>query len=296
MSNPALSFDDVVAALRQGGVAPGDVLHVQSDIGQLGMPNCPRTRSGVLDFYLGCFQAVLGPGGTLTTCTAFEDYGRFGTPFVRESSPSRSGALSEWIRTKPGAVRSRHPIVSVTALGAEAENVCGGAHYDGFSVDSPWGRLHERNALVMTFGLGRDQGGLTFIHYAERLFGVPYQYTKMYDAPVFDGGREIPGPFTMSVRYLDFGIADTSVPLKRHMVEIGLAREIPVGRSFLWVARASDIVRTVFAKLREDRWFLLDSPPRFRKGTIPFDGATGQMVYKLDRDGAHPVDRQTKEA
>ncbi len=267
--------DQFAHALKLSGVQRGDILHVQSDLAAIGLPDTARSRDAMLDFYLQGLQQAVGPEGTLTTCTAFEDYGRYGVPFHVDSSPSRTGALSEYMRTRPGAVRSCHPIVSVTALGHQAQDVAGGPHYDGFSYVSPWGELHRRNALIMTLGMGLDAGGLTFLHYAERLFGVPYQYTKIYDTPVFKNGQEVPGPFTMSVRYLDFGIADTGIPLKQFMVEQGTATLTPIGKSWIWMASAMNILSTIFERLSHDRWFLLVDPPKFRRGEIPFDGTTG---------------------
>jgi aminoglycoside 3-N-acetyltransferase len=276
-----LTRHELIAALHAAGVERGDVLHVQSDLRRIG-PVEASGREGVLAFYLDALQEVLGPDGTLTCCTAFEDYGRYGTPFVREESPSLTDAFSEYVRTREGAVRSLHPIVSVTGLGARAEEICGGAHYEGFGWESAWGRLHRADAKIMTLGLGANHGGVTFSHYLETLYGVPYCYTKLYSVPVFAGGREVPGPFTMSVRFLDFGIHQNSVPLKRHLVAEGLARDVAVGRSRIWCATATAIIGEGVALLNRDRWLLLEQTPSFRQGELPADGVTGPMQVVYD--------------
>lgn len=277
-----LSYADFVAGLQNLGLRKGDIVHVQGDLRKLGLFECAATREGYLSFVLSGFRETVGEKGTITTCTAFDDYARFGVPFVVEESPARFGAFTEHLRTRPRAVRSIHPIVSVCALGGDAGEICGGAHYDGFGYDSPWGELHRRNAKIVTLGLDKDEGGLTFVHYVERLYGVPYQYTKIYDVPVYKSGIEIPGPFTMSVRYLDFGIVDNVTPLKRQMVADGRAKEVAIGQSSTWAADASDIVQTGFDHLRKNRYFFLEQPPRFRKGEIPFDGPTGKMTVWYD--------------
>src|SRR3546814_35018 len=133
------------------------------------MVDAQLTRDNVCRFYLDALQEVVGSKGTVTVCTAFEDFGRYGEPFIREESPSRTDMLSEYLRTLPNAVRSIHPIVSVTGLGARAEEICAGSHFEGFGYQSPWGRLHQSNAKILTLGMGRKQGGTTFFHYAERL-------------------------------------------------------------------------------------------------------------------------------
>jgi aminoglycoside 3-N-acetyltransferase len=272
-----LTYSEFVTGLRACGIAAGDIVHVQSDLFTMGPVDCEPNRERVLEFYLNGFLEVLGPEGTLTTCTSFEDYGRFGTPFVREQSPSRLGAFSEYIRTRPGAVRSMHPIVSVTALGKRAGEICGGAHFDGFGYASPWGRLHRANAWVMTLGLDANGGGTTFFHYVEKLYGVPYQYTKLFSYPVISEGREVPGPFTMSVRYLDFGIVNTPVRVKNRMVEVGEATDVKIGLATSWCARAVAIVERMMQMFDQNRWMMLERPPQFRPGEIPMDGQSGEL-------------------
>lgn len=280
-----LAHSELVAAIRSCGIARGDIVHVQSDLLRIGPVDCPQNRADILDFYLSAFLEVLGPDGTLTTCTAFEDYGRYGTPFVREESPSRLGAFSEFVRTRPGAVRSMHPIVSVTALGKRATEICGGNHFDGFGYASPWGQLHRLNAWIMTLGMNAQGGGTTFFHYVEKLYGVPYQYTKLFNYPVLSSGRQVPGPFTMSVRYLDFNIVNTPVRVKTRMLELHEAVEVKTGFTTTWCARAETIVNRMMQMFDEDRWVMLETPPRFRPGEMPMDGMTGEMRVYYDKAG-----------
>lgn len=278
-----LTYDMLLAGLRDCGIKRGDIVHVQSDLFSLGPVDCEPNRAAILDFYLRGFLEAVGPEGTVTTCTAFEDYGRFGTPFVRESSPSRLGAFSEHIRTRPDAVRSRHPIVSVTAIGARAKELCDGDHFDGFGYSSPWGKLHRANAWIMTLGMDVNGGGTTFFHYVEKLYGVPYQYTKLFNTPVYSDGRQIEGHFTMSVRYLDFGIVNTPIRVKNRMLELGEAKDIKIGLSKSWCARAGTIVDRMMQMFDEDRWMMLEQPPKFRPGELPMDGQTGELRQYYDK-------------
>lgn len=269
-----LTRDELVRALREAGVRAGDVLHVQGALWPVGPVEGATGRKAILDFYLSAFQEVLGPSGTLTVCTSFEDYGRYGTPFVREESPSRLGVFSEHVRTRPGAVRSMHPIISVTALGARADEICGGPHHDGFGHLSPWARLHRADARLLVLGLP-IRLALTFMHLIEQMHGVPYTYTKLFSYPVLSGGREEPGPFTMSVRYLDFSIAWDFTRFERRLLEAGAAVEVPVGRSFIQVTTGRAVVDLGLEALARDRFFFLKEPPRFRPGECPTDGPTG---------------------
>ena len=273
-----LQYRELVASLGRAGLGAGDVALVQSDLLQIGPVDAGRDREAILDFYLSAFEEVLTSDGTLTVLTAFEDYGRSGKPFDREGSPSLSGAFSEYVRTRPGAIRSIHPIASVTGLGAKAEEICGGPHYDGYGYDSPWGRLHRANAKLLTLGYGIRPDGMTFLHYAEALLGAPYLYTKIFGSPVISGGEQVPGPFTMSVRYLDFGIRQDQSKFKRHLVDTGVARSVPLGRGHLLSTTCGPVVEQAAQCMREDRYFFLERKPAFRPGEIPTDGPTEPMT------------------
>ena len=235
-----------------------------------------------LSIVLSAFQDALGPEGTLVVHTPFEDYARFGTPYILEESPSRGGPFSEYVRTRPGARRSLHPIVSVTALGARAAEIADGPHYDGFGIDSPWHRMHVLSARLVCLGIDLGRA-FSFAHHIERLYGVPYQYTKLFSAPVYSGGEEIPGLFTMSVRYLDYDIELNTSRVEKILLEKGLAKEVPIGMTFVQSVGSEDAIRTGIELLREDRYAFLSRPPKFRTGEMPCDGLTGPMRKVYDK-------------
>jgi aminoglycoside 3-N-acetyltransferase len=279
-----LRYEGLVKSLRDAGVGVGDVVHVQSDLSRIGLVDAKPSRESILEFFLAAFQEVVGPAGTISVGTSFEDYARFGVPFVLEQSPSRQGAFSEYVRTRQGAHRSLHPIVSISAIGARAGEICNPPHFDGFGYESAWGRLHRLNAKIVALGLGVEhEGGTTFFHYLEHLYGVPYQYTKVYETPVFAKGRQVEGTFTMSVRYLDYRINNDTLRFKRLLVQSGNALDVPVGRARMLSTTCEQIVRLGIECLSKDRYFLLAEPPRFRSGEIPMDGTTGPMQVVYDK-------------
>jgi aminoglycoside 3-N-acetyltransferase len=266
-----LEFQDAVARLRTAGIARGDVLMVQSNLRNIGTVAAGRGKTATLEFYRRVFEELLGPDGTLVVLTAFEDYARHAVPFDRKRSPSLSGAFSEYIRTRPGAIRSRHPVLSVTAVGAAAAELCDGAHFEGFGYDSAWGRLHRAGAKILTLGYSFAPDGMTFLHYLENLYGVPYQYTKLYDYPVFDDGVPAPGTYTMPVRYLDFGVEYDQTAFKRLLVDGGQAKTGEIGRASFLLSDCHGIVECGMRAFSRDRYIMLARPPAFRRGTIPFD-------------------------
>lgn len=283
-----LTRSEFIDRLQRLGVCRGDLLHVQSDLRAIGHVEGGTSRRGILEFYLGAFQEVLGPEGTLTVLTSTVSRGRNGEPYIREETPSEVGVFSEFVRALPGAVRSLHPIMSVAGIGPRAEEICGGPHFEGVGCDSPWGRLHRAGAKMMTLGMGAGEGGTTFFHYIESSYSVPYKYTKVFRNEVIANGVPVPGLFTMSVRYLDFNIKNTPVRLKRRLIERGLATEEQTGHARTWMTNCAAAFEVGMESLRDDRFFLLEDPPRFRQGEVPTDGPSGPLQLRYDR-GAVPT-------
>lgn len=280
-----LRYADLRNALINAGLASGDTVMVQSSLLHIGPVEGAKSRSGLAEFYYRCLREVVGEQGTILVHTPFEPYGRYDVPFDTHTSPSTAGVLSEYVRCLPTAVRSQHPIVSVAGVGPNADSICGGSHTSGFGWGSPWGRMHRANIMFVCLGLGLAKG-LSFLHHIEAMYGVPYQYTKIYRTPVYSDGAQIDGPFTLSVRYLDFGIQYDYARFEQRMLETGAAHEARFERGLLFQStRAATAFVCGLECLEEDRFGFLQAPPQFRAGEIPTDGATGDMklIYHVPR-------------
>ncbi|MED7955386.1 aminoglycoside N(3)-acetyltransferase [Kitasatospora sp. NPDC058406] len=174
------------------GVRPGGVLLVQASLRALG-----PVDGGAATVTDALLDALGGPShGTLVAYTATPENSstsrlhlaavaglteaeaaahrarmpRF-DPATTPCSPT-VGALSEEIRTRPGARRSAHPQTSFAALGARAEEIV--RRHDLTShlgPDSPLGRLYELDARVLMMGVPMSR--FTAFHLADlRMPGV----------------------------------------------------------------------------------------------------------------------------
>lgn len=271
-----LTRDAFSAGLRQAGLQCGDVVFVQSRLYTLG-PVDAADRVAYLRFFVDGIMDVVGDGGTLAVLTAFEDYGRYATPFVLETSPSRSGMLSEFVRGLPGAVRSRHPLLSMTAIGTRAEELCGGDQPDAFGAGSSWDRLRTMRAKILLLGVD-FKDSFTFGHYIEQSFGVPYAYVKLFQGECWADGRQLAGPFTANVRYLDYGVVYDFSRFERHLLEAGTVVRGRLGVGQFFLMSAAEVFAAGIDCLRRDRYFLLQGPPVFQPGKLPMDGPTGPML------------------
>jgi aminoglycoside N3'-acetyltransferase len=256
----SVDTNDVSAALREIGLSQGDAVLVHSDISRIGWINGARNRDDVLQSYQKAILDVLGPDGTLTALSCTESYARENRPYDHETSPSEQGNLSEFIRSSPRAVRSLHPLFSVSAIGRLANRICvDGVSPTGFGHDSPFQRLRDVNAWIVCLGV--DLRAMTFVHHIEQTYGVPYGYTKEWTAPVIQSGQKVSRRFFAFVRYLDAGVNYDFSKFQNELLDLGLAKSARVGYGGVWGVRARDAFDIAMERLKDDPFYFLKTPP-----------------------------------
>lgn len=275
MSAGSFGFRKIVQALQEADVRPGDVVNVYSRLFTLGLLDDVSDVAEIPALYLRAIQEVIGPSGTLVVPTYTTSFGRFAKPFILEESPSEMGKLSETIRTAPGSRRSLHPIHSVAALGARAEELTKNHPRWNVGHDTIWDRMLKKGAKVVTLGLPPRQC-MTLVHHIEYLACVPYVYHKILRGEVVAAGRRIEHDFFMSVRYLEYGIAWNLTRLEDRLQESGHLRKVPLGEAALWSVPMQEVWAACMEGLRKDTYYLLEKPPAFVPGQVPLEGPSAQ--------------------
>ena len=93
---------EIAATLRDVGVRAGDLVMVHSRLFSIGLVHGVGV-SEIPHVYLRAFREALGERGTLVVPTFTTSFGRYGTPFIYEDSPSEMGIFSETVRRTPGS-------------------------------------------------------------------------------------------------------------------------------------------------------------------------------------------------
>ena len=184
--------------LRDLGLTEGDVVMAHAALRSVG------PVLGGPDSLIGAILDAVGPGGTLLVYTDWNgDYfelldaqGRVPAAWRDDVAPfdalsSRAirdnGALAEFVRTRPGALRSGSPGASCAAIGARAAWLTADHALDyGYGERSPFARLAEAEGKVLMLGAPLDT--MTLLHHAEHLAEVSGKRVIRYEVPFAIGG------------------------------------------------------------------------------------------------------------
>lgn len=276
----SFEFKELVDALRRLGLRRGDILNVHSRLFTLGSIRGTPIQE-IPAAYLSAFREVIGQEGTLVVPTFTTTFGRFGTPFVLEESPSEMGVFSEHVRKSQGAVRTLHPIQSLAALGGQAERLAGSHPRWNVGHDTIWDRMLKGGGTMVSIGIPVTRS-ISFMHQVEHLACVPYQYAKILRGEVRAGGRRIAHDFYLAARYLSYEIAYNLARFEKDLRAASALRHEPLGGNGIWAVSLAQAFEVGIKGLREDPYYLLQKPPAFVPGEMPLDGTT------IEREGAAP--------
>ena len=271
-----INHSDIVQCLRKVGVAEGQTIYVYSDLCVPGMIKGMRSKEAFCQTYLDALFEVLTMSGTVVVPTFTTQVARFDMDFILEETPSLTGLFSEYIRCHPDSLRSVHPLNSVCAIGKEKEYICSNNGLSDFGWDSPFQRMHQKNAKIISIGL--ESGYVVGIaHYLEVQCGLPYVYNKLLKWIPIVNGSSVNKMYFSSRRYLDIvaGGYDLTKFVK-HMREIGEIVSVRLGGGWVHLADFEKVFLEGTKMLREDPYFLLKKVPEFIYGKLPFDGPTGE--------------------
>jgi len=164
MDGGVVTRRDIVEGLGRIGIRPGDRVLVHAAIASFGHVD------GGVEAVIDALRDAVGPSGT----RLFPTFACSDPVFDPATSETALGVLPSAAWKRPGAVRSRHPLASVAAIGPDAEDLVRGheeaelAHGEG----TPYVRLAERGGKIVLLGVDQDRS--TFLHAMEELARAAY--------------------------------------------------------------------------------------------------------------------------
>ncbi len=198
---PIVTLSRIITDLKSLGVSPGDLVMLHSSVKSIGWV------VGGPDTVLHAILDLLGNKGTLTMLAGWEDNPYHLPEWPKEKqlayleecpafNPATSRAnrrwsiLNEYLRTRPGALRSSHPEGSFVAIGRLAQHITENQPWQyGYGTGSPLAKLCNAGGKVLLLGAPLDT--ITLLHYAEFLADVPNKRVINYKMPVMQKGKRV---------------------------------------------------------------------------------------------------------
>jgi aminoglycoside 3-N-acetyltransferase len=245
-----VGVESLARDLRVLGLTEGDRVLVHSSLRAVG--RIEGGADGLIDAILG----VIGAGGTVMAPT----FTYFSARFDPRTTPGRTGAFGEALRTRPGAVRSLHPFYSVAVLGARAADLCRGHELlPGTGRGSPLDRLAADGGLIVLVGVGHEVD--TTMHVGEfhadaPYLDIPFDPTWPTEAHVVtaDGSR--------CVSYDRFAGCSRAFPvLEQRLRARSAVRSGLLGAAPTQLVPGQVVIEETVALLREDEGALLCREP-----------------------------------
>lgn len=202
--------------LRNVGLTRGDVVLVHSFSGAL------ASAEGGFAKVLAAFNSVIGDDGTLVMpafTSAFVENGYLD----REKSTSEVGMLTDYFLKEPDVSISPHPYHRFVATGRHAREVCESHSNTSFGPDSPMARMCDLNAKILLISV--DWGVVTFFHYVEELFQVPYREFKTFEGDISSNGLISSESWRMFVRPLGSGVENNFDAFGTRFLKTGLSKK-----------------------------------------------------------------------
>jgi aminoglycoside N3'-acetyltransferase len=270
-----ITKEQVIVALQEVGIRPGDGLLVHSAIQYLGKP------VGGLGIYLDAICAVIycdsrmrsgdtagskNPSqfltpdlqhltGTLAVPTFNFAFAR-GEPYDPQATPSHGmGAFSEYVRQLPGVMRTCHPMQSLAVVGRYAEDLAGRDTPSAFDPGSAFERMLELDFKLLL--LGAEVQAVSMVHYSEQRLGVPYRYWKD-----FTGQVKTPNGWQMRIYRMFARDLAIDPQLVLHPIQVLLEqrrqwRSVRVNYGQIASCRLVDFVAASNDLLAKDPWALV---------------------------------------
>jgi aminoglycoside 3-N-acetyltransferase len=192
---------------------------------------------------------------THSYCYPIED-GSVGPLFDVRETPSVVGAVTEWFRHQPKAVRSVHPSHSVAASGPEANALVSGHELcdTPCGKGTPYSKLIGRDAGVLMFGVSLNT--YTLFHTAEDEAACPYLY---FPRKVHLRARGYDGVIRDVVMWRqNMSVVRKFAAIRSDLERVGLVRSTRLGcGTLLWLPSALRVHEFVVDRCRVDPFYLV---------------------------------------
>lgn len=268
----SLTAADITRILRLVGADSCETLFIHSDI-MLGMPAPGVGRRQLTD---SIYEAVTALGVRNIIVPAFTYSFCNGEDFDVVRSRTSMGAFSEYVRKLDGRYRTRDPLLSLS-VPENLRGAFGSPGSNSLGKNSGLDTLHGMNDVKFLFFGARMGSCFTYLHYVEKMLGVPYRYDQEFRGNII----EEDGSKTPAMQYINTACLGVK-PAEFHYFEDelhrkGLLAKERLGNSYAAAISEKDAYEQISRKLRENICYFLERPftdaDLVHKYTMGLDGS-----------------------
>jgi aminoglycoside 3-N-acetyltransferase len=241
--------EDVLQCLKSVGADRCKTLFIHTDIafGRLA-PSLGRKGylQALYDTLLALqVETLIFPAFTYSFCN--------GETYDVRNSRTSMGALAEYARKQPGAIRTLDPLLSFAVIGSGGptfKNHPLGNHSLG--LGSKFDLLHQQEDVKFLFFGADFSGYFTYVHHIEKVMDVPYRYDQAFTGTIIDeNGNAF--EHTHMIHTQCGGVTLKGYgPMKADLERRGLLLAAPLGNLEVVCVSEEDAYREVTRRLRED--------------------------------------------
>lgn len=246
VSGNVITKEQLVADLKNAGLQVGDVVLVHTSLSKIGyVEEGPKTVVDAILQLVGKTGHVLMPNSPNAGLQL--EYIRNKKLFDIENDRSALGAITEYFRNLPGAVRSAHPTEPVSCIGPNADSFISGhfGELTPYTSNSPFYKVSEAGGKILYIGVTFDNAG-TNLHTLEDAVDFKYpvyaneEFTvdiKFPDGEIKSMKTKVHNPEQSAKRKCD-GL----IPL---FEERGILKHVKVGQADTLVVDAKGLLDTM---------------------------------------------------
>lgn len=261
------SSKDLYLALKRVGLRKGDTVYINPEIYKLGNLKDAKKRDDYYTIYFDTIFKILGKTGTIVINTYTFQTLRYNKRFVYEKTISSSGGFSEYIRKKKGALRSEHPVFSVTSFGKNNKKICFSKSISNYGTNSPYDNFLKIDGKILNIGMRYELN--PFYHVAEFFAGVSYCYNKFTKIDYFKNKNKKTKIFSTFVMYKNLKQKRNYTKLKKLLKQKKMVSIQKLGSGHLFLIDAKAYFNLVKAELHKDQFFLFKKKLKIKKGNFP---------------------------
>ena len=247
-----LTGSGLIAALERVNISKGDKLLIHSSSMAFGRP-----EDGIRTF-ISALQSVVGPKGVVAAPTFTFRFIREGQYSYAETASIGMGALNEALRKQEGAIRSNHPVQSVTFLGPVSDEFTKDRPFSAYESGATFDLMAKQGFKILLLGVPPEY--ISHSHLSEERHKVPYRFMKKVKGSAIFAGSLKPAKSVWGfyARYLDLEahigkedviIRELQVDKKWHQTSLNGAM---IGCGY-----AQDFVRCLDEKLDVNPYWML---------------------------------------